>query len=1356
MELQDLIDATEQLLDRSAAGDAEAVFVPEAQEVYDRLLALQADDPDAARAAGRLAWARHLAEGNPVGTENLSVAITLLARFPEVEPPALAYLRTVELPDDVEPARPGAPCHPARLIIGAERMYRELAGDRSYDDMGQLGVQVSLVTLGVEWVMPDGELRPFALDCLAEMILAWIGATGNPELLQTLVAVRRECLAAARPGVEQNDEFLFDLGVSLALLFTATGDPQLLDEAESVLASSGRYGSGPGNDEPPTLESRIADLEQLLDGLVRVATMQETLNYRHLALAGARRALLARIGGQEPDVYVTLGHGGPVIEDRGGSEPRAVEHRLGDLRVVDYWSEGDKEPVRIGNLNFAYARIAQLAGEMEQTSRWDRGRRAELFAELAEVYRERFLQRHRPDFLDRAIALARVAVRRCPRWDARRRDCFTAFVAALLDRYHLSGSAADLDEVIAGLRRLVALVDAPPQRQADDLSLLASLLLDRYQSFGHWSDLRRADETACRAVGVAPNGSDAALVALGVFGQITVVAHGAGAPGADRDAGIERLRIAAGLLPDHVNHYPVLINVAASLANRYRQGGAPGDLDEAIELTRAALVNVAEHSDQWARTHEGRSNMAAALTLRFEMHGALSDLDEAIELSRQVVAALPAGHPLTTDAATALAERLAQRAGRTGSGPDLVEARRLAEQAIADADTPATARAELGLARVLATPLDIDNPDDRASEDNGLGNEAGRAARLVQAIGLRRSATLDALDPGNRIALAALLQELFLARAGRGTDDPSVLALAREAETLYRVALDTAAERATLRLALASVQYERARLDGDRRALDEAAELARTVALDDAVPSPERMAAARIWGAAQAQLGRWAAAAEGFTCAVDLLPQLAPRTLARTDQEFRLAATADLPSDAAVAAVRAGEPATAVRVFEAARGVLWAQLGHGGAVLTALAGAAPELAGRFVQLRAELGGDTGAALPDRRFPYAWRRLLSSEPGTLAERHRTLGTRWQETLAEIRALDGFASFPAAPAEGRLHPGVDGPVVLLAVSAYGGYALIVHPDERIDPLPLPGLTPEAVRAQVTQLQSALEALQDSNLTFAAERQHEDTIGECLAWLSDTITGPVLDRCAQDRTWWIPAGPLAALPIHAAGDALARTCSSYSPTLAALRLPPTTGHARRLLLVAMPMTPDANPLRGVRAEMKLLRTQFSPEVLAGPTATRVTVSAALADCEVAHFACHSVPGTDRSAARLLLHDHQTTPFTLLDVAHLTVPAAQLAYLSSCATSLSGDGLPDEATHLAAAFQTAGFPQVVATLWPVDDVAALKVTTAFYTGVGTIDGAVNPSAAPEALRNATRQLAAAAQPPSPSLWACHIHVGR
>jgi CHAT domain-containing protein len=199
-----------------------------------------------------------------------------------------------------------------------------------------------------------------------------------------------------------------------------------------------------------------------------------------------------------------------------------------------------------------------------------------------------------------------------------------------------------------------------------------------------------------------------------------------------------------------------------------------------------------------------------------------------------------------------------------------------------------------------------------------------------------------------------------------------------------------------------------------------------------------------------------------------------------------------------------------------------------------------------------------------------------------------------------------------------------------------------------------------------------------------------------------------------------------------------------------------AGRVMVVTMPHTPGAADLPGATTEAERLRDLLpgKVEVLEGPQATHDSVTAALPHCPWAHFACHGQSDlADPSASHLLLHDHQAKPLNVVDVTRLWLDRAELAFLSACSTSRSGARLADEAIHLAAAFQLAGYRHVIATLWPIGDRPAVRIATNIYrtlTSEDTDDVAI----AAEALHAATRRQRAI-QLDRPSTWAAHLHNG-
>jgi hypothetical protein len=324
-------------------------------------------------------------------------------------------------------------------------------------------------------------------------------------------------------------------------------------------------------------------------------------------------------------------------------------------------------------------------------------------------------------------------------------------------------------------------------------------------------------------------------------------------------------------------------------------------------------------------------------------------------------------------------------------------------------------------------------------------------------------------------------------------------------------------------------------------------------------------------------------------------------------------------------------------------------------------------------------------------------------------------------------------------------------------------------------------------------ALEATTEA-ATMLGRRQAHDKLSTILEWLWDEAAGPVLAAlgceaqpsagAAWPRLWWAPGGILGQLPVHAAGHhrdgsrrtVMDRVVSSYTPTARALRYArehPSAGPADRSLIVAMPSTPGLPrssqlPSAGTEAAM-LARTLPQPVVLSEPAPadgdpaihpeqlpTRANVLKHLPGCPIAHFACHCAFNPfDPSRSLLLLHDHESDPLTVASLATVNLGQAQLAYLSACRTAFTGaPDLGDEAIHLTSAFQLAGFPHVIGTLWETDDAFAVDVAEAFYAALRTRAGAFDTTHAARAIHHAIRSKRDS-QPGMPSRWAAYVHAG-
>jgi hypothetical protein len=575
----------------------------------------------------------------------------------------------------------------------------------------------------------------------------------------------------------------------------------------------------------------------------------------------------------------------------------------------------------------------------------------------------------------------------------------------------------------------------------------------------------------------------------------------------------------------------------------------------------------------------------------------------------------------------------------------------------------------------------------------------------------------------------------------------------------------------------------RARFDLVRKPqdLERAVEISREAARLVLARPDLRAWAARQWGRLAAVGADWDQAVEGLGLAVELAALVVPRSLGRADQENGWASCRARPGRGGG---RAGGPGgDGGELFEHGRGVLFARVLDARGDLSEFEDANPELAGEFVRLRDELdhlGQPDTAMFSD----------ADVDPSVAAQfeadRRREAASEFDQLVERIRRLPGFERFLLPlPVVELLPAAAEGPLVLINVAELRSDALILT-SSGVEVLPLPELAPAAVVDQANRFLASLAEAQHPDPGFDPARRDaaEQQLSVVLGWLWDRITGPVLQRLGLTatpadgaewpRVWWCPAGPLAMLPLHAAGHqhtrfddspdtVIDRVVSSSTPTVRALlhsRQSSVDADGGRLLVVAMPDTPDQPDLPGAKKEAQLLTDLLPGQVdVLGlpdtPPATFATVTTALPNHRWAHFSCHGATDLDDpSASHLLLTDYQTQPLTVLDLTHARLEHVELAFLSACTTARTGATLPDEPIHLAAACQLAGYQHVIATLWPISDTDAARITKHVYTTLTSNTNQPHPNHAATALHTATRQLRPL-YPQQPSRWAPYTHTG-
>ncbi|KAI0325844.1 hypothetical protein GY45DRAFT_1329797 [Cubamyces sp. BRFM 1775] len=391
----------------------------------------------------------------------------------------------------------------------------------------------------------------------------------------------------------------------------------------------------------------------------------------------------------------------------------------------------------------------------------------------------------------------------------------------------------------------------------------------------------------------------------------------------------------------------------------------------------------------------------------------------------------------------------------------------------------------------------------------------------------------------------------------------------------------------------------------------------------------------------------------------------------------------------------------------------------------------------------------------------------------AKRHTSLRAYEQEVGDAASALTPFGGLRQRPSLATLL--ARGHVILLNVHSSRCDALILtHTREegvKIEHVPLPELSLGDLRSWAETIQIGMYDLQQG--AMGVRDLEEAILIPILQGIWRTMAAPIMLRLlGKDfvattplRIWWCPTGPLALLPIHAAGpykgDApglMELAVSSYIPTLhSLLRAHEASTQPFSFLAVGQPETPGQNPLPAVQKELAAIqracaRISHSPTTLIGPDATVFRVSQALPAHTWLHFSCHAHQDSSNAfASAFYMHNG---PLTLGALMQLDLARVQFAFLSACLTSAGDARLPDESIHLAAGMQFAGVRTAVATLWTVADKAAAFIAGKIYgqlmrAGVSE----PNPLEAAEALHRAVGEMKAAGRPMV--FWVPFLHVG-
>ncbi|MET7340329.1 CHAT domain-containing protein [Streptomyces sp. NPDC087866] len=802
-------------------------------------------------------------------------------------------------------------------------------------------------------------------------------------------------------------------------------------------------------------------------------------------------------------------------------------------------------------------------------------------------------------------------------------------------------------------------------------------------------------------------------------------------PGAGNAHARQAVRIAELLEGDSVaGTVPELVGASADLRRRlYERTGDQTHLDIAVATTEAVRRDATGE-----RAVRATTTLAALLRLLYQATGRVTHVRRAVALLRGVRDARPAPER-DQEAVALLGEALVSLSEASGDLAYLDEAVDVLGGAHGDAHGRGAYRHRV--ARSLAAALEnrgagLHDPEDvdravglyrelrdrtdprsalRPHAEGDVGTVllrryglSGEPADLDEAIACLRLAVGEEGPGSVGTRLQTNLAGALTARHRSGGPVADLDEAVRRLEMSLSYETQGSAMLPLLLSGLGSAMALRHTATGRPADLERAVAALRSACRIAAELGVETHGAASSWARWAGGRGAWDEVAEAADLGLDTAHRLFRGQLTRVHREARLTEAGRLVAAGALARTELGD--------------------HAGAALLLESGLALQLADTLERERTDLGRLAGKGRGDLAEAYEAAALAltgleraaarsggrgsaaGEDPtGLLRQRRAEL----DQVIDEIRGVDGYARFLTRPRyEDIVEVAAHQPLVYLVSTPWAGRAIIVDGDGEAHTVALPALTDAFVQSAVVRLLGT---------RGIGLRRVADEITEALG---PAVMDPLLTALeGHPGATLVPAGLLSLLPLHAArtggaaggGHALDSLLLTHAPNARAALVARgrTTRHGRpgRLLAVDNPQ-PGSAPVT-TEAEIAAARARFPSHVhLKGADATLDATLAALADCDVAHFACHGVARPDQplESALLLAGGEPLTLRTLID----TRVDVRLAVLSACETAVPGLRLPDESTGLPSAFLAAGAAGIIGSLWPVPDASTNLLMAAFY----------------------------------------------
>ncbi|PVG03703.1 hypothetical protein CPB86DRAFT_869573 [Serendipita vermifera] len=897
------------------------------------------------------------------------------------------------------------------------------------------------------------------------------------------------------------------------------------------------------------------------------------------------------------------------------------------------------------------------------------------------------------DNLNQAILRQQAAVDLTSDWHPNRALYLSNLGNSFQIRFLALGDLVDIEQAISRLQAAVALTSDDNPDKAIYLNNLGISLSTRFQTLGNVADVDRAVSSQQMAVDLTPDGHREKPTYLSNLGTSFSDRFRRLGNVVDIDRAIAKQQAAVDLTPDsHLAKPGRLNNLGIALTTRFYRLKNISDINEAITRLQET-VDLA--SDLNPAKPGYLNNLGTSFQLRFRSLGAITDLDRAISDQQRAIDLTPDGHPEKPKYLMSIGVSLLQRFERLGD--------------IIDLDRAITNQLEA----VEHTP-------------DSHPNKQGYLSDLGNSLGARFKHSGDPADIDDAISRQQKAVELI----PEGHPDRS--------RNLYN---------------LANSLWTRYRHFSRNEDIEAAISTFSASAMSPVGPPSSRFDSAEAWIFVASSINHHSTL-DAYECAINLMPLVAWLGLSIADRHQHLIKIGGVVRNAAAAAISLENYDKALEWLEQGRSIVWTQILQLRTPIDRLRELNPDLANRLVQLSRQLDQRPGEGSG-----------FNGSLGSIEEegrQYRAVTIEWESTIEQIRSVQGFGDFLRPPRSSKLMKAAqNGPVVILNIAKERCDALAIIPgfDEVIH-IPLPNITSDRVNTLQDELKRLLDlnGIQRRGQRAARKATDPTPSGGCedlLAELWVDLVKPVIDSLAFSahpdtlpRIWWCATGPLAFLPIHAAGIYEPDTIdsqlsdyviSSYTPTLSALLDSPTFGteSSFKLLSVIQPSAPGVSSIPSTMEELDCIRRHLVDHdhiILEGAEGTKRRVMTEMKECNWLHLACHGaqMPNEPTKSALVLEDGH----LTLEEIVGLNLPKAEFAFLSACQTTAGDEELSEEAVHIAGGMLLAGYRGVVATMWSIKDDLAPAVTDGFYSHIVEVGRRPDSKKAAEALHFSVQKL--------------------